>query len=172
MAERLLSEQEAAFVRALMGEARGQRARAAILAGYAEKGAAVQANRLLNRAHVQAAIRRAQERRLKIAVATNDEIDAVLSGLLKHKSPVVRIMAARELNKTRGRHSTRHIVEGSLTLEQAIAESRREKVVEGKVVEHEANRKALSAGGGDAGSAGRGDVHQPGVGGGAEARRG
>jgi phage terminase small subunit len=161
MAERLLNEQEAAFVRALLGEARGQRGRAAVLAGYSEKGAAVQANRLLNRVHVQQAIRRAQERRLKAAIATNDEIDATLSLLLRHKSPVVRVMAARELNKVRGRHSTRHIHEGSITLEDAVAASRREKVVNGKVVDD--GQKALPAGAGRDGAAvpdaGHGDLH-------------
>lgn len=51
-----LNERERRFVSAYLTTCNGNATKAAITAGYAESGAGVQGNRLLKRAHVQAAI--------------------------------------------------------------------------------------------------------------------
>jgi len=130
-----LSEKERAFVRAYTGPAKGVGTVAAKMAGYSHKGASVRAVELLARRSVRVEIQRLRAMAVQRAVATNEQIDLVLSGLLKHPDWKARAVAARELNKTRGRHSVKHMVEGTLTLEQAIAASRMEEPpIEGEIV--------------------------------------
>lgn len=133
-----LSERERAFCRAYFGKARGNGALSARLAGYSPKGADVRAAELLGRRRVQQELQRLRAMAVKAAVATNEEIDAVLTELLRHPDWRARVAAARELSRTRGRHSIKLRHEGTVTLEEAIAASRREKVVEGTVVDSKA----------------------------------
>lgn len=95
---------------AYRGEAAGNGAKAAILAGYAKPSAKVTASKLLKKANVQAAIanHEAETRRVVSSIADAAERDGILSDILrKSDSEVARIMAARELNKVGGRHITK-----------------------------------------------------------------
>jgi hypothetical protein len=69
-----LTTREAAFVEALLGEARGNQTKAAEMAGYAAgTGLSVQATRLMKRAHVQAAV---AERRAALMAVMPDAVPA------------------------------------------------------------------------------------------------
>lgn len=58
------------FIRAYIGEAKGNATRAAVLAGYKERSAYVQGYRLLRNAHVQAQILEHKQKADALAIAT------------------------------------------------------------------------------------------------------
>lgn len=122
-----LNEREQLFVDAFLGPCNGNGARAAIAAGYERAGARVRACRLLARANIQAAIAGRVERREQAAIATADERDQILSAIARDDQAEFsdRIRAICELNKCTGRHSVQLLHKGRLTLEEAIAASRR-----------------------------------------------
>jgi phage terminase small subunit len=131
-----LSEMEAAFVRAFVGEARGRIGKAAELAGYSARTSWAQGSRLLKRVKVRQAIARAQERALSRAIATNEQLDGILSSIaMSSRNEKNRIKAIEVLFKRRGLFSLKLQVGEGATLEDAIAASRRAKPVEGTVIE-------------------------------------
>jgi hypothetical protein len=124
---RLLNEREKRFVDEFLGPQGGNGTRSAIAAGYSRAGARVQASRLLTNANVQHAIVSRVKDREQAAIASADERDRILSAIARNPSVEARdrIRAIAELNKCSGRHSVQHQHSGGLTLEEAIAASRR-----------------------------------------------
>ncbi len=123
-----LSERQRAFVDHFMGKAKGNATAAAKLAGVAPRGAHVWASRALRIPKVQRAIFARQERREKMAILTNDQIDMRLSWIAENPTADFhdQTAAMKELNKCRGRHSMTHVLKGKLTLEQALGRVTRE----------------------------------------------
>jgi hypothetical protein len=126
-----LTEKEQRFVTAFMGPARGNITRAAQMAGYGRtKGSAsVSGFKLLKKAKIAQAIqnvRKQQEQGTRHAILDAEARDRILSAIAS--SPAAdhhaRIRAIAELNKCGGRHSIKHVIEGTVTLEQILAESR------------------------------------------------
>src|SRR5688572_16307968 len=76
-----LSERERRFVHAYVGEAAGNGAKAAIIAGYSPNGAKVTANRLLTRINVRDAVQAFQQQVAKASALTAEqwhaEVDAI-----------------------------------------------------------------------------------------------
>lgn len=105
-----LTERERRFVEAFVGEAAGNGAKAACLAGYAKGSAKVTASKLLTKANVRAALTNLQEKAARASIADAVERDEILSKLLRSDAanPLVRIKAISELNKCHGRHVTKH----------------------------------------------------------------
>lgn len=122
-----LTDKERRFVDAYLGSANGNGTAAAKAAGY--KGNAkvlgVQSARMLGKASIRLAIGARQARRETKAILTADERDARLSEIALQADTTVAVAAIRELNKCGGRHSIRHVVDGKLTLEQILTESRK-----------------------------------------------
>lgn len=118
-----LSLREQRFILAYLGQANGNGTKAAILAGYARKGADVRAVELLGRRSVQQAIAAKVEKLEAKGIATAAEIDAVLTEALRDTKATWgdRVAAAKELNKVTGRHITR--VEGNLDVVHHTPES-------------------------------------------------
>jgi phage terminase small subunit len=121
-----LSLRERRFVDAFLGTCAGNGTRAAIVAGYSRNGADVQAVRLLGKARVRNVIEARTARASAASIATADERDRLLTSIMRMSTAELhaRIRAISELNKCTGRHSMRHTIEGKLTLEQALGESR------------------------------------------------
>jgi len=119
------------FVDAYLGSAAGNGTAAAKAAGYKGNAAtlAVQSTRMLKNAKVRKAIDDRQERRTGKAILTADERDIMLSDIAKltwgSSDKAVAIRAIAELNKCTGRHSIKHVLDGKLTLEQALTASRK-----------------------------------------------
>ena len=122
-----LSAKERLFVSAFYGAAKANASKAAALAGYAKASAGQTGYKLLKKAQVQAALAALSAKRDTALIADAELRDQTLSAILLNSSEVAlaRIAAAKELNKCEGRHSVTHILKGKLTLEQAIAASRR-----------------------------------------------
>jgi len=124
-----LTPKEQRFVDAYLGKANGVATKAARQAGYrqTEGALAVTGSRLLRKAKVRAAIQARQAKETKTSILTADERDQALSDIVRNKfaDDKVRIRAIAELNKCNGRHSMTHNVKGKLTLEEALAGSRR-----------------------------------------------
>ena len=76
-----LSEKERRFVEAFMGKAGGNGTKAALLAGYAANGAAVQSTRLLRKAKIQAAMQNRQD--ADPLVATREERQRFWTAMMK-----------------------------------------------------------------------------------------
>ncbi len=97
--------------------------RAAQSAGYAIRSARVAACRLLTKANVQRAVAALRAKRQQSSIADAQERDSIASAIARDErlDPIVRLLAIKELNKVEGRHSVRHLHEGKLTLEQALA---------------------------------------------------
>ena len=129
MAKNPLTAKEHAFVDCYLGSANGNGREAARRAGYkqSENALAVTASRLLKKANVAAAIKARQERKTTKAILDADARDQLLSDIASNKNNEVRdrIRAIGELNKCSGRHSVKHMHEGTLTLEQILADSRK-----------------------------------------------
>jgi phage terminase small subunit len=105
-----LSERQRLFVEAYMGEAKGNATQAAVLAGYAESGAAEQGRRLLRNDDVREAIDsraegdprvmgREELQRFWTSVARGEEEDAKMADRLK---------ASEYLGKTKALFVTKH----------------------------------------------------------------
>lgn len=124
-----LSLKEQRFVDAYLGSAGGNGTEAVLAAGYNQnrKVAAVTSAKLLRKASIRQEVDRRQNARTDAAIADADERDRVLTEILRKAGApaLVRISAVKELNKCSGRHSMRHLHEGKLTLEQALAASRK-----------------------------------------------
>lgn len=122
-----LTLKERRFIDAYLGSCAGNGTDAVLMAGYKQnrKAAAVQATQLLRKPNIRQEVDRRQEKRTTKEIADADERDRILSKLArKNISAKDRIAAIKELNKCTGRHSMKHLHEGKLTLEQAIAASR------------------------------------------------
>jgi len=119
------------FVDAYLGSAAGNGTAAARAAGYKGTAAtlAVQSTRLLKNAKVRKAIDARQERRTGKAILSADERDQMLTDIAKltwsSSDKMIAIRAIAELNKCSGRHSIKHVLDGRLTLEQALTQSRK-----------------------------------------------
>lgn len=119
------------FVDAYLGSANGNGTAAAKAAGYAGNANVlhVQANRLLQKATVRKVIDAREARRTGKAILAADERDLMLSDIARltwsstDKNTAIRAIA--ELNKCTGRHSIKHVLDGKLTLEQALDASRK-----------------------------------------------
>jgi phage terminase small subunit len=122
-----LTEKERRFVEAYVGPAKGNGTEAASQSGNGKtrRSQAVIAATLLTKLNIQDAIRKAQERRATKAAITNERIDELLAEIAEKKAADVhaRIGAMKELNKTRGRHSSTVHFKGRLTVEQALEDS-------------------------------------------------
>ncbi len=123
---RPLRERERRFVDALIGEAGGNGARAARLAGYRARNLRPQASRLLTKGNVQRAIAERQAERAQQAIADANERDIILTTIARDVTADTcdRIAAIRELNRVSGRHSKHYHHSGRLTLEEVITASR------------------------------------------------
>jgi phage terminase small subunit len=123
-----LSPKERAFVLAYTGAARGNATQAAILAGYSKRSAAEMGSRTLRKVNVAAALAKLAKRdeqkaeRARLSHARRDEIleDIALDPTAPAKD---RRGAIAELNRVDGRHSVRHVHEGTLSLEDVLGKS-------------------------------------------------
>lgn len=126
-----LSLKERRFVDAYLGSAAGNATAAVRAAGYSGRSAKaqqVQGSRLLSKTKVKAALAARLQKAEAKGIATAEERDLRLSEILRMTDAELGhvIAAVRELNKCTGRHSITHNVQGKLTLEQALGESRAE----------------------------------------------
>ena len=124
-----LSEKHRRFIDAFMGPCAGNATQAAIRAGYPKSSARRHATRLLStNVHIHKAIARRVERLEAHGIADAVERDTILSMFARDPRVEVRdrIRAIAELNKCTGRHSTHHVHEGRLTLEELLGQSREE----------------------------------------------
>ena len=124
-----LSAKEARFVDAFLGSCNGNATEACLAAGYSRnrKSAAEIGSRLLRKVKIAQAVKARTTQERKSSILTAERRDELLSIIAEGKAPaLVRISAIKELNKCTGRHSMRHLHEGKLTLEQALAASRRQ----------------------------------------------
>lgn len=121
-----LTPKEAAFVRAYAGEAAGNGAKAAVLAGYAKNSAHVTGSRLLRKANIATALAKVVDAQTQSAVADAAERRELLTGMARSKDehPVARLKAVDILNKMDGLYVQKHEVSGRLTLEQVLDASR------------------------------------------------
>jgi hypothetical protein len=103
------------------------------LGGYSRKTATSQGSRLLSRVNVQRAILELNNRRTTQAILTADQTDRILSAIANDPEADLhaRIRAIAELNRCRGRHFIKHVIDGHATLEMLLAESRGIKLVGG-----------------------------------------
>lgn len=128
MAKQKLTLKEQRFVDLFLGETRGNATEAALQAGYGtnRKSASTLSARLLGKVWIQRAIATRTRQETKVSIAQADERDTILTEIARKASSGTkeRISAIKELNKCSGRHSIKHMHEGKLTLEQAIAASR------------------------------------------------
>lgn len=124
---RALTLKERRFVDAYLGSAKGNGTEACRLAGYrgSRKVLGIQAGRMLAKAGVRAVIADRVARQTAHAILTADQRDARLSEIALLADHTVAVAAIRELNKCGGRHSIKHVIDGRLTLEQVIMESRK-----------------------------------------------
>lgn len=124
------------FIDAYLGSAAGNGTEAARAAGYAgnAKVLGVQSSRLLKRASIRKAIEGRQAKRTEKGILAADDRDIILSAIARGENALggktlvsdqVRIRAIAELNKCSGRHSIKHVLDGRLTLEQALTQSRK-----------------------------------------------
>lgn len=121
-----VNERERRFVVEFLGKARGNATLAARRAGYSAKSARQQASRLLTKAAIQRALVARVAKADAASIADADERDTILSSFARSgvEDTRDRIIAIAELNKCSGRHSIKHLVKGTLTLEQILTQSR------------------------------------------------
>jgi hypothetical protein len=121
-----LTPKEQAFVLAYLGAAKGNGTQAVQLAGYAgnRKVLGVTATRMLAKPRIRGAINARIEKVQRPAIASFEERDEILSGIMRNQNHDIyaRVAAARELNKCHGRHSIK-MIHSTRTLEQILAES-------------------------------------------------
>jgi phage terminase small subunit len=121
-----LTQKQTLFINALVGAAKWNASKAAIIAGVPKKSAAVMGARWLRKVHIQQAVAKRVARREKQTDLTNEYIDQRVRQLAEHADDEkTQLGAWRELNKVRGRHSI-NINLRDKTYEQLIAESRKE----------------------------------------------
>lgn len=123
-----LTLKEQKFLDLLFTSARGNATQAAKGAGYGRtlRSARQAGYKLLTKGDIQRALVARQAREVRRAVLTADERDAILSTIADGKArDHDRIAAIKELNKCGGRHSIKHVIDGRLTLEQILTESRK-----------------------------------------------
>lgn len=123
-----LTLKEARFVAGYLGSCNGNGFEAVAAAGY--KGTygslRVMAGKLLAKGNIRSAIKARTERERKASVISAERRDEILSAIAESNDKnLSKISAIKELNKCSGRHSMKHLHEGRLTLEQALAQSRR-----------------------------------------------
>jgi len=123
-----LSGKERRFIELFMGECAGNATAAALGAQYTanRKSAAEIGSRLLRKVKIAKALGKLLQKRTTESIAQADERDKVLTTILRAgtEESGTRIRAISEMNRCEGRHSIKHIVEGRLTLEQVLSESR------------------------------------------------
>jgi phage terminase small subunit len=129
MTTKALSVREQRFVDAYLGSARANATQAALAAGYTQNygSARTLGARLLARVHIRNAVDARVARETNAAILNAEERDVLLSSIARGElgaDTPERIRAIAELNKCTGRHSVKHLVEGKLTLEEAIHRSR------------------------------------------------
>lgn len=121
-----LTLKEARFVDAYLGECQGNGTLSAVKAGY--RGSfntlGVTAHQLLRNPKIVAAIKTRTTTERKASIITADRRDEILSTIAETaENYLSKISAIKELNKCSGRHSIKHLHEGKLTFEQALAQS-------------------------------------------------
>ena len=102
-----LSERERRFVHAYCGEAAGNGAKAAVLAGYSPNGAKVTANRLLTRHNVRDAVQAFQHQVVTASALSSEqwhaEVDAIaLAPIAKAVSTAEKLKALELSGKAKG----------------------------------------------------------------------
>lgn len=127
-----MTSKQRAFVEAFLGPAKGNATKAALIVGCPRRGASTTAWRWLRKAEIQAAISAKVSKREKHSELSNEQIDKLLVSMAQDgtEQGYTRLGALRELNRTRGRHSIKHVVEGTLTIEDYIEASRRPEAAE------------------------------------------
>jgi phage terminase small subunit len=121
-----LTPKEQAFVVAYIGEAKGNGTMAVRLAGYRgnRNVLGVTAARMLSKPKIRGAIDTRTNAVQKPAIASFEERDEILSGIMRDGKLDIyaRVAAARELNKCHGRHSIK-MIHSTRTLEEILGES-------------------------------------------------
>jgi len=104
-----LTDKQRSFCREYMADGNGRQA--AIRAGYAVRGSAVEASRLLTKANVQAELDRLRKEAEAAAIATHDEACRILTDIcrLKEAKAAERIAAIAELARLRGYHKPERV---------------------------------------------------------------
>jgi phage terminase small subunit len=130
MRTKALTVRERRFVDAYLGGARGNATQAALTAGYTRNygSARTLGARLFAKVHIRSAIEARVARETNAAILNAEERDVLLSSIARGELGAdtrERIRAIAELNRCSGRHSVKQLHEGRLTLEQAIAASRK-----------------------------------------------
>ena len=130
MSTRVLSVREQRFVDAYLGSARANATQAVLTAGYTRNyGSALTLGaRLLAKVHIRQAVHARAARETETAILNAEQRDALLSSIARGELGAdtrERIRAISELNRCSGRHAVKHLHGGRLTLEQAIAQSRK-----------------------------------------------
>jgi phage terminase small subunit len=101
-----LSERERRFVHAYCGEAAGNGAKAAVLAGYSPNGAKVTANRLLTRHNVRDAVQAFQQQVVTASALSAEqwhaEVDAILAPIAKTVTTGEKLKALELSGKAKG----------------------------------------------------------------------
>lgn len=121
-----LTARQRIFVDAFLGVSRGNATDAARRAGCKGNTARVTSVRWLAKASVQRAIAERQVRRELRGIATNDEIDKLLTSIAfdELEDTRNRLSAAKEIDKCRGRHSVNVNLKATVTFAEALAEVR------------------------------------------------
>lgn len=127
MTTKALTLRQRRFIDAFVGSAHGNGTEAARIAGYnqTKNALGVTACRLLRKASVASVIQARATRATQASILTAEERDTRLSEIALAHDDAIAVAAIRELNKCSGRHSIKHVVDGKLTLEQIIMESRK-----------------------------------------------
>jgi phage terminase small subunit len=122
---RKLTKKQALFVDALVGVAKGNATKAAQLAGVPHKSARSQGYRWLTKAHIQQAVAKRVMKREEQTDLTNEYIDMRVRQLAENaEDEKTQMIAWKELNKVRGRHSITVNLRDK-TFEDLLADSRK-----------------------------------------------
>jgi phage terminase small subunit len=116
------------FIEALVGPAKGNATKAALMAGVPPSNARAQASRWMTKANIQAALAKRIARREEKIDITNERIDQELAsiGFSKLEAAKDKNTSLKELNKVRGRHSQKlELIANIRTIEHLVVESRR-----------------------------------------------
>jgi phage terminase small subunit len=120
-----MTERERLFVDAYMGEAKGNAAKAATIAGYSEKGSRQRGSELLTKRNIQDAIDAKRLTLEKASIADAAERRELLTAHARNvKSPVPAIKAIDVLNRMDGLYIEKHDHSGNLTVEHSGAAER------------------------------------------------
>ena len=116
------------FIEALVGAAKGNATKAALMAGVPPSNARAQASRWMTKANIQAALAKRIARREEKIDITNERIDQELAsiGFSKLEAAKDKNTSLKELNKVRGRHNSKiELIANIRTIEHLVVESRR-----------------------------------------------